>query len=964
MNSQPKAVLNRIPRATYRIQLRSGFGFEEVGQLIDYLEALGISDIYLSPLFRARKDSSHGYDVVDHGAIESEFGDRGMFYALARQVRERGMGIVLDVVPNHMGINDPGNRWWHDVLKNGTLSRYAHHFDIDWERVAENLRDKVLLPTLGDHFGKELEQGHIQIGYRDGQFYVDYYGTKFPIAPDTWPGILRIASEQRSTGEWADELRSLSDQLLSLPPRSDGTSLAIATRDRIQQDVTERLRNLVSAHSAVQAAIDGAVATINGNSEDPHSFDELEQLLNQQWYRLAYWRTAADEINYRRFFDINDLAAIRVEEDEVFTAVHALADDLLREDLITGLRIDHPDGLLNPPQYFENLQRLFQQHFADAAEPAAQLYVVVEKILTGEEPLSTTWPVSGTTGYELLNDINRLLVDGPGLETLRSEYPAIMGSSDAPAQVVYDSKKQILAESMSSEIHMLAGRLHRLTQRHRMSRDFTYTGLLRALSEVIACFPVYRTYVPPQGWDVDEVDYGRVMTAVRWAKLRNPAMDWSTLDFIASVLLLQFPPADEPDREDFRDFVLRFQQITGPVTAKGIEDTAFYRYYPLAALNEVGGELHSEAYTAEDFHRRMQHRAADWPHGLSATATHDTKRGEDLRARLLVLSEIAEPWLATVRKWRELNRPHLHALHDARVPTPNEEYLLYQTLVGTWPGKFENDAQRDAYSERITSYMQKALREAKLNTSWANPSEDHETAVLDFTRKLLSGEASAEFLPQLTTFVERIANAGYINGLTQVILKATVPGVPDFYQGCELWDFNLVDPDNRRPVDYDLRRQGLADIQTRFRRDPAELLQSLVEVWPDARIKLLVTWRLLQLRAAMVRLFEHGDYLPLTTSGGRAEHLLAFARRCEDQWSVVIVPLQVEGLLRPAEQEGAMPRVEWNDTIIELPPDSPLQWRCALTQNAFTAIADSGAAFLPACDVLSPLPMAVLCANP
>lgn len=956
-------MLNRIPRATYRIQLRSGFGFEEVRQLTDYLEALGISDIYLSPLFRARKDSSHGYDVVDHAAIEPEFGDLTTFYAMARQVRARGMGILLDVVPNHMGINDPGNRWWHDVLKNGALSRYANHFDIDWERVAENLRDKVLLPTLGDHFGKELEQGRIQIGYQNGQFHVDYCGTTFPIAPDTWPGVLRFASEQMSGGELADELHSLSDQLLSLSPRSDRTSAAIATRDRIQHDIIDRLRNLISMHSAVQAAIDGAVATINGNSDDPHSFDELERLLNQQWYRLAYWRTAADEINYRRFFDINELAAIRVEEDEVFIAVHALANALLQEDLITGLRIDHPDGLLNPPQYFENLQRMFQQHFADTAEPAAQLYVVVEKILTGEEPLSTAWSVAGTTGYELLNDINRLLVDGPGLETLRSEYSIIMGSGDAPAQLVYDSKKQILAESMASEIHMLAGRLHRLTQRHRMSRDFTYTGLLRALSEVIACFPVYRTYVPPQGWDVDEVDYGRVMTAVRWAKLRNPAMDWSTLDFIASVLLLQFPPADEPDREAFRDFVLRFQQITGPVTAKGIEDTAFYRYFPLAALNEVGGELHAEAYTAEDFHRRMQHRAADWPHGLSATATHDTKRGEDLRARLLVLSEIAEPWHATVRKWQELNRPHLHLLHEAPAPTPNEEYLLYQTLVGTWPGGLENDAQRDAYTERIAGYMQKALREAKLNTSWANPSAEHENAVLDFTRELLSGEASAKFLPELATFVERIANAGFINGLTQVILKATVPGVPDFYQGCELWDFNLVDPDNRRPVDYALRRQCLTDIQTRFARDPAKLLQSLVQAWPDARIKLLVTWRLLQMRAAVARLFEQGDYVPLATTGGRAEHLLAFARHFEDQWCITIVPLQVEGLLRRADQKAALQRVDWNDTTIELPPDAPRQWRCALTQNTFSALTDNGTAFLPASQVLSPLPMAVLCAN-
>ena len=512
--------------------------------------------------------------------------------------------------------------------------------------------------------------------------------------------------------------------------------LPLQKRYHVQNDVIGRLRDLHSETPAIASAVDEALTSLNGNPGDPHSFDKLEKLLDQQWYRLANWRSAADEINYRRFFDINDLAAIRVEDPEVFTAVHALADKLLQDDLITGLRIDHPDGLLNPPKYFEDLQKMFHQHGGTAG---SQLYVVVEKILTGEEPLpailAREWHHWLRVAQRHQSRVGTRPRTGNPSPSVRIAY---RHHRFAANNIIYESKKQILAEAMSSEIHMLAGRLHRLTQRHRMSRDFTFPALLRALGEVIACFPVYRTYAPPQGWNVDDVDYGHVMTAIRWAKLRNPTMDWTTLDFIGSVLLLQFPTVDEPDREDFRDFVLRFQQVTGPVTAKGIEDTAFYRYYPLAALNEVGGELSALPYGKEDFQRRMQHRASDWPHGLSATATHDTKRGEDVRARLLVLSEVADEWVQTVRRWQELNAPLLRSLRDTPVPSPNEAYLLYQTLVGTWPGGFADDAAQELYAERITAYLQKALREAKLNTSWASPAADYENAVLDFVRDLLN----------------------------------------------------------------------------------------------------------------------------------------------------------------------------------------------------------------------------------
>jgi (1->4)-alpha-D-glucan 1-alpha-D-glucosylmutase len=949
----PKHPLNRIPRATYRLQLRPGFGFKEVRQLVSYLRDLGISDLYLSPLFRARKDSSHGYDVIDHSAIESEFGSFANFQTMAREVRAQRMGILLDIVPNHMGINDPNNKWWHDVLENGRLSRYAKNFDIDWDRLAENLRDKILLPKLGDHFGKELEQGHLRVGYLSGRFHVSYFDSRFPLAPDTWPTILAPTAEQTS-GDLAAKLRTTARQLESLPPRHDLSDEAIEHRYSVLEETVQRLQHIEAETPEFRHALEVAIATLNGTPGDPRSFDHLELLLHQQWYRLANWRAAADEINYRRFFDINDLAAIRVEDPEVFTAVHALADRLLQEGLITGLRVDHPDGLLDPSQYFDDLQCMFHQHAAASIE---KLYVIVEKILTGEEPLPSSWPVSGTTGYELLNDINRLLVDGPGLEALRQGHEEITDVADSPAQLVYESKKQILAEAMSSELNMLAGRLHRLTQRHRMSRDFTFPALLRALGEVIACFPVYRTYAPPQGWKIDDADYGHVMTAIRGAKLRNPTIDWTTLDFIASVLLLQFPPADEPDREDFRDFVLRFQQLTGPVTAKGIEDTALYRYYPLAAMNEVGGELNSAAYTAEEFHRRMLHRADDWPHGLSATATHDTKRGEDTRARLLVLSEIAGEWLRTVRGWRRLNAPLKQRIHDAPVPSLNEEYLIYQTLVGTWPLETADDEARKCYAERITGYLQKALREAKLTTSWANPAEDYESAVLEFARELLNPRTSPQFFHEVAAFVAGIADAAFVNGLSQLVLKTTVPGVPDFYQGCELWDLNLVDPDNRRPVDYSLRQNWLADLRRSYADSPTELLNSLVEVWPNPLIKLFVTWRLLDARALLADAFMLGEYIPLTVRGNKAEHVLAFARRIETQWAVSVVGLHVQSILERSEAQQAMPVIDWQDTVIELPADAPQQWQSAFTQESIAVEVDG---MLRSSRVLWPLPVALL----
>ncbi|MEX0937824.1 MAG: malto-oligosyltrehalose synthase [Pirellulales bacterium] len=971
--------INRIPRATYRLQLQDEFGFQKVGELPEYLEQLGISDLYLSPLFRARKDSSHGYDVVDHAVMERDFGEPGDFSAMAQSVRQRGMGILLDVVPNHMGINDPANRWWYDVLENGEMSRYARYFDIDWHRLPESLRHKVLLPVLGDHFGHVLERGELRLLYEAGRFRIAYFEHQFPLSPHSWPLVLRKVLEHlegmtpeadESSVAVRVELESITTQLVNLPPKHDHSRAALCVRYREQSVASQRLTRLVHRSDEVRVALERSIDELSGIAQHPRTFDALEALLDDQWYRLAYWRVAADEINYRRFFDINELAAIRVEEPEVFAAVHALVERLLREDQVTGVRIDHPDGLMDPEGYLEDLQRLFRGCRQDASrnEPRERLYVVVEKILTGEEPLPTDWPTCGTTGYELLNDLNRVLVDEQGLEYLRSVYASLTGVEQPPAEIVYNSKKRILDDAMPSELHMLAGQLHRLTQRHRMSRDFTFPALLRALRELIACFPVYRTYVPPEGWEIDDADFGHVMAAVRWAKRRNPTMATGVFDFLGSVLLLQFPlGVDHPDRERFREFVLRFQQVTGPVTAKGIEDTSFYRYYPLASLNEVGGELDARPLSIGQFHRRMQHRASDWPHGLSATATHDTKRGEDVRARLHVLSEVAEQWTQAVREWQEINRPLLRALGPSSVPSRNEEYLLYQTLVGTWPLAFTDDTHRTQYRDRITRYIEKAIREAKVNTSWTNPIEDYEEAVLGFACDLLDPQRSAPFLQKLHDFVASIADAGFINSLAQVALKCIVPGVPDFYQGTELWDFNLVDPDNRRPVDYALRQQLLGVLRQRFASDAVALQEELLRNWPDERIKLLVLWRTLQVRTTEAETCQYGDYVPLAVSGNHAEHVLALARRHHEGWVLVVAALRVQGLVRqqPAGKRNGLPPIDWQDTRIELPPDAPHRWLDAYSatqveSSQFGQGNNSGDWCLSAQQLLSPLPLALL----
>jgi (1->4)-alpha-D-glucan 1-alpha-D-glucosylmutase len=892
-NRCQRSVMNRVPTSTYRLQLGGPLDFAAVGKLVDYLEQLGISDLYFSPLFRSREDSSHGYDVVSHVDIEPTFGDLQAFKQLSEDVRGRGMGILLDVVPNHMGINDPGNEWWLDVLENGPLSDFADHFDVDWNRPTESLRDKVLLPFLSDYFGSVLERGEFKVVYEEGKLKLSYGERHYPLAPTTWPQVLTIVIDKLTEPPDSTavmELESIIFELENLRDRGTDRNVTVQEHVREQHVAARRLLQLWKAAPRVQAALNAAIAVINGDPGDRRSFEKLEALLNAQWYRLAYWRVASDEINYRRFFDINDLAAIRVEIPEVFTQVHMLVKNLLCEGHITGLRIDHPDGLYDPQDYFDKLQRLCNDGSAHIDGPDAQLYVVAEKILTGTEELPPQWKVAGTTGYELLNMIGRTLVDEAGLASLIETYDRCIIWHDTPAEVIYESKQQILHEAMSSELTMLSSRLYRIAQQSRMSRDFTFTSLLRALREVIACFPGYRTYVRSQGWDVDAEDHSRIAQAVRLAKVRNPTTARAIYDFISSVLLLEFPPTLEKEqKEQWREFALRFQQVTSPVAAKGVEDTAFYRYFPLLSLNEVGSDLTPTANSVAEFHRLMQRRVMDWPHALSASATHDTKRGEDTRARLHALTEVPSDWRELAVLWEERVRLLVRNLGSQTVPNVAERYFILQTLVGTWPiGGPANDDWK-SYKPRIQQYLEKAFREAKISTSWANPAPEYEQAMRDFADDILNPAHSAELIEQIDEFTRLIADAGYQKSLAQLVLKCCVPGVPDFYQGTELWDFSLVDPDNRRPVDFEYRRRLLADLQKQFEADSRSLVYSLSESWPDPRIKMFLTWRLLQLRRRYSELFSDGEYVPLEVQGEGQDDVIAFARSSAGTWIVVVV---------------------------------------------------------------------------
>jgi (1->4)-alpha-D-glucan 1-alpha-D-glucosylmutase len=903
----------RIPTCTYRLQFNRWFTFAQAREIVPYLRALGVSDVYASPYFQAGPNSLHGYDITDHNKLNTAIGLRADYDAWIEQLHAHGMAHVLDFVPNHVGIADDRNAWWMDVLENGPSSKYAPYFDIDWEPLKSDLHDKVLLPILADQYGRVLERGEFQVRFEEGTFYLLYGERRLPIAPGTYRYILKIAlqnlAEYRDEDLYA-ELESILTALEYLPKRTETDPKRIAERAREKEIIKRRLERRCAEAPQMQQAIEKALVQINGKPEDSRSFDVLDQLLNEQSYRLAFWRVAAEEINYRRFFDVNELAAIRVELPEVFDAVHRLILELVSAGAVTGLRIDHPDGLYLPREYFEKLQQRCAKALGIALpKDGRAIYMLAEKILTGSEKLRADWRVHGTTGYGFANDVMQLLVDTAAEAAITKTFHRFIGHSVPFGHLLYAKKLLVMKLALAKDVDVLGNMLDRLSEQNRWYRDFTLEALSRAVRETIACFPVYRTYLEP-GQPVSEEDRQIVERAIGAAKRRNPAMDESIFNFLRDVLLLRFPPnLDGAGRAAHTHFVLKFQQTTGPVMAKGLEDTVFYIYNRLAALNEVGGEPQQFGLNVDAFHERNLNRQRNWPATLLASSTHDTKRSEDVRARIVAISEIPELWRRSLQRWQTVNRRWKQVVNDLEAPDANEEYLLYQTLLGTWPIATSGEPQPAAtpeYIERIQAYMAKALHEAKINTSWIQPNEQWDTAVRDFITKILDSSPRNKFLPVFLPVAKEIARLGTINSLTQTLLKLTSPGVPDIYQGNEIWDYSLVDPDNRRAVDYHVRGQMLESLAS---ATPGELMQT----WPDGRIKMFLTQRILRLRREHADLFLRGEYLPLSASGTFSESCVGFARQMADKWIAVFAP-------RLSSRVGFPPIGEaWKDTGSELP---------------------------------------------
>lgn len=903
----------RIPTCTYRLQFNRRFTFAKAREIVAYLRELGVSDVYASPYFQASPDSLHGYDITNHNKLNTAIGSRAEYDAWVARLHAHAIGQVLDFVPNHVGIADDRNAWWMDVLENGPSSQYARYFDIEWQPLKTDLRNKVLLPILGDQYGRVLERGELKVGFEEGTFYVLCGERRLPIAPGTYRYILEVALE--NLAEYKDdlfyaELQSILTALEYLPKRTETDPKRIAERAREKEIIKRRLERRCAEAPQVQQAIEKALAQINGNPGDPRSFDKLDELLNAQSYRLAFWRVAAEEINYRRFFDVNDLAAIRAELPKVFDAIHRLVFELMSTGAVTGLRIDHPDGLYLPREYFVKLQQRSAKALGIALpRDGRAIYMLAEKILTGSETLRKEWPVHGTTGYDFANQVTQLLVESSAEAAITRTFHRFIGHSIPFGHLLYAKKLLVMKLALANDVDVLGNLLDRLSERSRWYRDFTLEALSRTVRETIACFPVYRTYVE-SGQPVSEEDKQIVERAIAAAKRRNPAMEESIFNFLRDVLLLRAPQdLDVDGRAAHAQFVLKFQQTTGPVMAKGLEDTVFYIYNRLSALNEVGGEPQQFGIGVDIFHERNLDRQRDWPATLLATSTHDTKRSEDVRARIVAISEIPELWRRSLRRWSSANRRWKRMVNDLEAPDANEEYLLYQTLLGTWPMQANGEPETlpsPGYVERIQAYMTKALKEAKINTSWIQPNEEWDAAMHDFIAKILASPPRNRFLPNFLPVAKEINRLGAINSLSQTLLKLTSPGVPDIYQGTEIWDYSLVDPDNRRPVDYDLRRKLMKSMASSA---PGELMQT----WPDGRIKLFLTKQILGLRREHVELFERGEYTPLSATGTFAECCVSFVRRINDDWIIVIAP-------RLSSRVGFPPVGDaWQDTAIQIP---------------------------------------------
>ena len=961
------------PISTYRFQFNAGFRFEDARQLLPYLHAMGISHCYASPILRARAGSQHGYDITDHNQINPEIGTPEEFERFVRELKALGMGLILDVVPNHMGIGHGTNPWWQDVLENGQASEHADFFDIDWNPLKLELRGKVLLPVLGTSYGEELEQGHLQLEFDNGSFFVAYYDKRFPLDPASYPLVFDQVQDLhtfRDDPNWRDleyqQLQALLRGLREVASHASENGPAILHRQKEIPFLKQQLARLYERSQNFRELVAEALKRTNGEPGNAHSFDALHRILESQAYRLANWRVSAEEINYRRFFDVNDLVGLRMENPAVFAETHKLIRKLLADGSVDGIRLDHPDGLFNPVQYFTRIQMLYAAAHCCGPEPTqptaangleqdvvsmfsaepgysqqTPMYVLVEKILEHGEHLPKDWPVDGTVGYEFGDALNHVFINIRAQRAFTNFYYRFIGGTLDINKLIYESKMLIMRSSLSSEVTVLTHMLDQLSSTDRRARDITRALLKEAIRETIAHFPVYRTYIDARG-TVSARDRAYIGEAIARAKRRNQNESPAPYDFLRSVLLLE-PSNGSNDADQYRNrlrFALKFQQLTGPVMAKGLEDTACYVFNRFISANEVGGSPAQFGIPIDEFHRGNLERAHHWPYSMLGTSTHDSKRSEDVRARLNVLSEMPKEWTAQVIRWRRANKSKKRTLSDGRVvPDANEEYFLYQTLIGTLPLELKEDDRED-YIARIQQYMTKAVHEAKVNLSWINDNPEYVDTLMQFIKRILTAGTSKRpnlFLQQLEAFVEPLKFFGAINSLSQVLLKITSPGVPDIYRGTEFLDFSLVDPDNRRPVDYDARQRTLGELLGREHSgNCAELCREMLESYKDSRAKMWTTVQAMRFRRDNPTVFRQGEYSPLYASAPHREHAIAFARSTESQRVIVAVPRFVRTLMqgnpKPPVGEDA-----WKDAAIELPGESRGEFRNVLTGEQVTA---------------------------
>lgn len=987
-----------IPASVYRLQMTRELGFKKARTLVSYLRKLGIEAVYTSPFFQSSPGSAHGYDVTDPGRINREIGAEKDFDRFCQALESNGLGLIADVVPNHMGITGNNNPWWTDVLENGPSSLYADFFDIDWTPTKKELTDKVLLPFLGYYYGAVLEKGELKLAFEGGGFCLYYYDHCFPIDPKTYTEILELRFDEMRQASWAtggvvNEYMSIVTAFRNLPPKSSREPRLREERAREKEIAKKRLEKLCSNSGELRSFLLGTVKLFNGRVGDHASFDRLNELLDKQNYRLSYWRVASEEINYRRFFDINELAAIRIEDESVLRAHHRLLFELMGEGRIKGVRLDHPDGLYDPPEYFRRIQHEFlfravlkevtehyvvaeesgwideaaihatiDKMFEEGYETARPFYAVAEKILDRQEKLPEDWNIHGTVGYDFLNAMNGLFVDSTADKKFAVLYENFIGHNIDFEELVYSKKKSFALVQMASEINSLGYRLDQISESNRLTRDFTRNNLTLAIREMIACFSVYRTYILSDARSASERDEKYIRMAAEMAKKKTPLLNPQVYDFLRDVMLLRADLCGDPkELSMYKDFVMRLQQLTGPIMAKGVEDTSFYIYNRLISLNEVGGDPFHFGWEQGEFHAFNLDRNKRWPFGMITTSTHDTKRSEDVRSRINVLSEIPEEWGKIIKKWADINKGLKTVVKGTAEPRANTEYLIYQTLLGIWPDTPPGKADAGEFHTRIQNYVLKAVREAKIYTNWTDPNVDYENAVKNFLGGIFKGKAKDPFWKTFNEFHEKISWCGRMNSLSALTIKIGAPGVVDTYQGAEFFDLSLVDPDNRRPVDFSSRMRKLEEIiQMRKEKGEEHIIKKCMRHGGWDELKMFILWKGLNIRKKNHDLFLGGDYIPLNVRGPKAGNIIAFARKKGKKTAIFVSARFFSGLL-PGRVRTWFENEIWEGTEIIIPDEiGEVVSHDAYSRKKIAAVRGEKDIFLRAADIFASLPTAIL----